>query len=377
VPPVAGRRHRQAARRLRALRAFISLPGTKTLGFSVLALVAMVVAGGIILDVRYQAPHTGEELGAFEALYLALSLIVLSPTWALPSDWLCRVVFIVVPLAGLVLLGQLIIRLVVAVVNRDRWEVAVASTYHDHVIVCGLGRVGFRVVRWLLDLGEDVVVVDLPDDAERLHDQVRAWGVPIVTADARRTEVLESAGITRCSAIMPITDDDLINLSIATEARSLHPEVRVVLRTFDDRLAANLQQGFDIYRAYSTSALAAPAFAAAATHAPVDYAFAYGDTADERMLFTVTQFTIVAESSLVGWSVQRLETDLDIQVLALKRDVVKRHPASDTVVGVGDGVVVSATPEALDRVACLTPPTRELGRYRQNRWEIRAYEQAS
>lgn len=258
------------------MRAFLLLPGTTTLLISVGALVALVLIGGLVLDARYRDPSSGEGLGPFAALYLSLSLVVLSPVSPLPADLASRVVFVVVPLAGLLLLGQLIVRLVVAVVSRDRWEVAVASTCSEHVLVCGLGRVGFRVVRWLLDLGEDVVVIDLPEDEDKLHDQVRAWGVPIVTADARRVEVLESAGVARCSAIMPITDDDLVNLSIAAAARSLCPDVRVVLRTFEDRLAANLQNGFDIYRAYSTSALAAPAFAAAATHAPVDYAFGQG-----------------------------------------------------------------------------------------------------
>ncbi len=50
--------------------------------------------------------------------------------------------------------------------------------------------------RWLLDLGEEVVVVDL-DDEDSMYDQVRAWGVPIIVADARRPEILEQAGLQR------------------------------------------------------------------------------------------------------------------------------------------------------------------------------------
>ena len=120
--------------------------------------------------------------------------------------------------------------------------------------------------------------------------------------------------------------------------------MRVVLRTFEDRLAANLQQGFDIYRAYSTSALAAPAFAAAATHAPVDYAFAYGEGDEPRALMTVTKFTVVPESVLVGWTIGRLEDELDVQVLAHRRETFRQHPPDDVVLEVGDGVVVSAGP---------------------------------
>jgi voltage-gated potassium channel len=356
------------------VRAFVRLPGFASLAISVLAMVTLVVAGAVVLDAQYRDPGSGEGIGPFRAAYLALSLVAFSPVESVPDDGASRLVFIVVPLAGLLLLGHLIIRFVVAVVNRDRWEVAMASTYADHVIVCGLGRVGFRVVRWLLDLGEDVVVVDLPADSEGFHDQVRAWGVPIVRADARRTEVLADVGVERCSAVMAITDDDLVNLSVATAARSLCPGVRVVMRAFDDRLASNLQQGFDIYRAYSTSALAAPAFAAAATHAPVDYAFAYGEEGEQRNLVTITKFTLVDASSLVGWTIGQLESRVGVQVLAHRHDRFEHHPPLDRALSAGDGVVVSAAPDALDRLACLTPPTRHLQRYREGRWEIRPWE---
>jgi Trk K+ transport system NAD-binding subunit len=356
---------------MRALRAFINLPGSLSLAVAFAALATVVVLGAVVLDIHYHDPGSGAELGPFEAFYLALTLVVVSPVAPLPHDGASRAVFVLIPLAGLLLVGQLVVRLTVTILNRNRWETAVASTYSDHVLVCGLGRVGFRVVRWLLDLGEEVVVVDLPGDEDQLHDQVRAWGVPVVCADARRVDVLEEVGVLRCCAVMPITDDDLVNLSIATAARSVHPGVRVVVRTFEDRLAANLQQGFDIYRAYSTSALAAPAFAAAATRAPVDFAFAYGEGDEPRTLMTITKFTVVAESSLVGWTIGQLEERLQVQVLAHRHERFDHHPSADAVLEAGDAFVVSAGPDVLDVLSGLTPPSRELGRYRQGRWDHR------
>jgi Trk K+ transport system NAD-binding subunit len=85
---------------------------------------------------------------------------------------------------------------------------------------------------------------------------------------------------------------------------------------------------------------------------------------------TITKFTVVEESVLVGWTVGRLEDELDVQVLAHRREHFEQHPPDDVVLQVGDGFVVSAGPDALDRVACLTPPTREMGRYRQGRWQL-------
>ena len=59
------------------------------------------------------------------------------------------------------------------------------------------------------------------------------------------------------SAIVPCADDDLANLDIALEARRLKPGIKVVLRLFDERLAENVEHGFDIHTAFSCSALPA------------------------------------------------------------------------------------------------------------------------
>lgn len=78
---------------------------------------------------------------------------------------------------------------------------------------------------------------------------------------------------------------------------------------------------------------------------------------------------------IVGWTLGRLEKELGVQVLGLRRVGFEHHPPSDRELAVGDGIVVSATPEGLDKLACLTPPTRELGRYRQGRWQLRPVNQ--
>ena len=96
------------------------------------------VLGALVLDSSYQEPGGGRDLSTFESFYLALSLVVVSPVAPLPADTASRVVFVLIPIAGLLLLGQLVVRLTVTVLNRNRSETAVASTYSDHVIVAGL-----------------------------------------------------------------------------------------------------------------------------------------------------------------------------------------------------------------------------------------------
>jgi len=85
--------------------------------------------------------------------------------------------------------------------------------------------------------------------------------------------MLEKAQVKRASAIVACTADDLTNLAVALEAREFNPDMKVVLRMFDADLAARVQNGVQIHAAFSTTALAAPSFAAAATRAPIDQPF--------------------------------------------------------------------------------------------------------
>lgn len=354
----------------RPIIAYFRMPGSTQFGLLLLIFTVIVVAAVVEINVFYRNPQTGDsQLDTLESIYAVFTLLVFETAYPLPRDFWSRLIFFLVPFSGLVVLGQGLVRLSSALLNRETWERAMASTYEDHTIVCGLGRLGFRVIRWLLDLGEEVVLIEnRPDNP--LLDQIRAWGVPTIIADARRSEILLQAGLMKAASIMPITSDDLTNLSIAVEARRLFPRLKVVLRTFDDRLAENLQRGFDINTAFSTAALSAPAFAATATHAPVDYAFSFGE-GTMKALLTITKFTVVDESTLVGYTVARLEEEFDVAVIAHRTDSqFDLHPPPDSVLSAGDGFIVSATLEGLNRLARLTPPTREIKRYVEGRWPI-------
>jgi Trk K+ transport system NAD-binding subunit len=363
---VVTKRPRARQRWSAGIRAFFRLPGTR--GFVIALVCFVVVAAAATAIVAWQYRSGGDRLTIGEALYAVLNLLFFNTVYSLPDDALSRVVFFLLPVLGLVVLGQLLVRLGTALLNREQWERALASTYSDHVILCGLGRVGFRVARWLHDLGQPLVVIEV-DPANPFLEQVRALGIPVIIADARRPDILRQAAIEHASAVAAVTADDLLNLSVGTEARALQPDIRVVLRTFEDRLAENLRQGFDIHAAYSASALAAPAFAAAATRAPVDHAFAFA-AGDQTALITVTKFTLVPESPLVGWTVGRLENELGVNVLAHRTDRFEFHPPDDRVLRANEGMVVSATIDTLNRLARLTPPTRFLKRYEEGRWPL-------
>jgi Trk K+ transport system NAD-binding subunit len=131
----------------------------------------------------------------------------------------------------------------------------------------------------------------------------------------------------------------------------------------DTQMAANLRSGFDIHTAFSIPEIAAPAFAAAATRAPLDHAISFGE-GDNRSLLTITKFTLVPESVLVGYTVGRLEEEFGVAVIAQRhQDEFLIHPKDNAVLVAGDRFVVSASITALNQLAELTrrPPENMSG----------------
>jgi Trk K+ transport system NAD-binding subunit len=150
-------------------------------------------------------------------------------------------------------------------VGDDREELS------DHVIVCGLGNVGYRIVRILIRLGERgaIVTKDLRPDWQAAIEP----SFSLFVGDARGDELLRRAGVERARAILAVTNDDLANVSIALDAQRLNPRIAVTVRLFDQALAGHLEKSMRIRRALSASALAARAFAAAALGRAVQGAF--------------------------------------------------------------------------------------------------------
>lgn len=132
-----------------------------------------------------------------------------------------------------------------------------------HLILCGLGHVGFRVFELLHRAGERVVVVALAPKPER-RAALEAVGAVLIEGDARDERMLLRAGLRSARAVLALTDDDLANLSVALDARRLAPAVRVVVRMFDVDLGRHVGGTLSIDRVFSTSAIAAPVFASSA-----------------------------------------------------------------------------------------------------------------
>ena len=121
------------------------------------------------------------------------------------------------------------------------WEVAVASTYQNHVIVLGVGHLGTRVVRALVAMGIEVIAIDSNIEPEKI-EELKHLGVPLVMGDGRLRVTLDSAGVRKAQSLIVCTSNDHMNLEVTMRARDLNPGLRIVVRMWEDRFAEQIQR---------------------------------------------------------------------------------------------------------------------------------------
>lgn len=306
----------------------------------------VMLIGSLALWLLYVDPLTGSRIDFGEAIFAAFGLMFFESTLSFPHNIFLRILFFLIPIAGVGALADGVLRFGSALINKqnrgEKWQIAMASTLNEHVIVCGAGKIGFRVILELRKLGREVVVIERNADG-RFIDKLRSMSIPLIIADARRSETLYKANIERAAAIIPCTEDELTNLDIALDARDIKPDIKVVLRMFDPDLARRVEKGFGIHTALSTSAIAAPVFAASALDLNVKSSFYVGDK-----LLNLSELVIQPRSLLRDWTVERLEREMDLNVVSYTDgDLVDLHPMPERVLTQGVQILVLTTLETL------------------------------
>ncbi len=101
-----------------------------------------------------------------------------------------------------------------------------------HIIICGYGRSGQYMARFLEQENVSYVALDL--DPERVRE-AGAAGDTVVFGDAARRETLIAAGILRASALVVSFAEVEAALRVIHHAQSLRPGVPIVVRAGDER----------------------------------------------------------------------------------------------------------------------------------------------
>jgi voltage-gated potassium channel len=132
-------------------------------------------------------------------------------------------------------------RVAVTIFNRqgmEAWRTMVndinIDKLHDHFIICGYGQVGRTVVDQLNRLKIPFVLIETNEGLcrELLKDKVLS-----IQGDAKRHDVLQSAGIERARGVCIVIDNDADNLYITVTAKALNPKARIITRAGQSRYA--------------------------------------------------------------------------------------------------------------------------------------------
>ncbi|MFB7502532.1 NAD-binding protein [Streptomyces broussonetiae] len=213
-----------------------------------------------------------------------------------------------------------------------------------HVVLLGLGKIGTRVLTRLRELNVPVVCVESDPEARGLAT-ARRLRVPVVLGDVTQEGVLEAAKIHRAYALLAVTSADTTNLEAVLYARTVRPDLRVVLRLYDDDFATavyrTLRAAYPhaLTRSRSVTHLAAPAFAGAMLGRQVVGAIPVG-----RKVLLFASVDVAGHPQLEGRTVREAFRAGSWRALALEG---RTDTAPDHVLEKGDRVVVAATRRGL------------------------------
>lgn len=341
--------------RLAAAEALFRLHASKVLIRPLLAL-ATVTLVGATLHKAFGAPPGGSPPAWPESFHVVWNLLFLEHLVELPAHPIGQAVQYLVPLFGVFLLVEGALKLGLTMFRKDEnqedWMTILASTSRDHIVLCGLGNVGYRVLEELVSMGYQVFAIEKDPDAERLP-MAQAAGVEVLVADARAAGILEGLNLPAARAVIVATDDDLANLEIAMDARELAPDTQVVLRLFDQRLASKVKQSLGVEVSFSTSQLAAPLLAGAALHPSVVGAHRVDDT-----VLVVSQLKVPASSPWAGMTAPALAESTRTSVLAVRSHDTgwQAPPPVDLIIGVGDDVQLMVACDRVEEVRASGAP---------------------
>lgn len=313
---------------------------------------------------------TAHEFTLLDALYFTVTIIAtvgFGDYNFAEQEWPLKIFGIMLILVGAASMSVVYAYVTNFIISR-RIEQAVgrqrATEMENHVILCGLGSVGYQVMLGLLEQGKQVAVIE-KNEHGRFNSEASRLGVPLIFGDARLPQVLKAVNLHKARAIAFLTSDALANLESAMTAHSEFHSVeanrnkwiQVVMRVFDNNLAERVARTFNIETIYSTSSLAAPYYVAAALDYEVVSTFYLErrpfivaklviKTGSKLGKITVQQFYEKTKMPIISHLVPEIERKIDLtqeqiigQYLHIRQLEPNFHPSSQLELNVGDTIV--------------------------------------
>ena len=241
-------------------------------------------------------------------------------------------------------------------VRRRRMERDIARM-SGHVIVCGWGRVGREVARFLTNAKRDVVVID--------RDPDRLSGAPYasVCGDVADDAILLQAGVERAATLVAALDTDADNLYVTVASKSMRPEIQIIARARNESSESKLvRAGAD--RVVNPQQLGGDRMASFVTQ-PHVVDFVDVVMHDGTLKFRLEELTLSTDSLLAGNTLRsaHLRDRTGALVLAIRRPdgTFVTNPSPEDAIEAGDVLISVGTDEQLGALAKFANRSAERG----------------
>lgn len=114
-----------------------------------------------------------------------------------------------------------------------------------YIIIVGCGKVGSRLANALSDDNHDVVVID--SDSDNFNHLGSGFNGVTISGVPLDEDILKSAGIEKTDALVAVTQDDNMNITVSQIAKEIYNVPRVITRVYDpDRELITQQLGLTV-----------------------------------------------------------------------------------------------------------------------------------
>ena len=148
----------------------------------------------------------------------------------------------ILPLGTVIILGAGVMKIFSIYLqkreHREEWDIMVAKTYTDHIVVCGVGELGKALVKRLhADHPETrIVLVDLRPGL--LAEAGLSGGdVVCIQADMTSLKTLKTANCHKARLVLLASGNDAFNLEAAYKIIGLNPNAEIWVRLHHHGLA--------------------------------------------------------------------------------------------------------------------------------------------
>lgn len=218
----------------------------------------------------------------------------------------------------------------------------------DHVILCGVGRVGRDILIEFMKTGQPVVVIERNENII-IDYQARFGDFIAVIGDATHEDDLRRAGVNHALGVITTMEDDKDNLCTVVTCRALNPKLRVVTRCSDAEFAGKLKLlGAEVVLPNYIGGLRM------ASQMVRPRVVKYLDIMlrDKEMIFRIEEFQVLPQSPLIGVKIGALDCRsfgnlLLLAVLHESKVHPIYNPESSYEIEEGDTLVFQAEAQAI------------------------------